>query len=656
MNKKYIIVLLFVWQHLLCFAQKTEENVLQEVVISGETSKLKVGNVSNVEKINLTNNVETGGLSLAQKLTATAGVSNLSTGEGIGKPVIRGLSGNRVAVFSQGVRVENQQWGGEHGLGLDENGYEQVEIVKGAASLLYGSDAMGGVLYFTDEKFAENDTFNARLNSEWNSNTNGWRNTAALKGSKNRWHLNAFGGLTTHKDYTDGAGDRVSNSRFRTGDFKTALGYTDERFSSIFRYGFLQEQFGLVEDGIDPQSPDNRHLQLPYQNLTTHLFSNETTAFFENSSKLKLTLGYLVNHRQEFEDNDDEAALDMTLGTFSYDVKWYSPKWRDRWALIVGTQGMHQTNRNAGEEMLIPDGTTTDFGVFALSDFYHTEKSYWQIGIRADNRHINGAEAEDFSPIKKNYPAFNFSTGVYQQLSKKFSARANISSGYRAPNMFELLSNGIHEGTNRYERGDTNLKTENNYQMDISLNYNDEHLELFVNPYANYIRRYIYLKPTGETQDDAPVYNYVQDDATLYGGEAGFHFHPHPYDWLHIEGSYAGVFGNDADKNALSLIPSQKINATVRANFSTKKALKQYSFYVQGQYSFAQNRVAEYETPTPDYYLFNTGAAFEFRFVNISAAVNNIFDKKYFDHLSRYKDEGIYNMGRNVVVRVSLHF
>ncbi|GHT33826.1 TonB-dependent receptor [Bacteroidia bacterium] len=656
MNKKYIIVLLFVWQHLLCFAQKTEENVLQEVVISGETSKLKVGNVANVEKINLINNVETGGLSLAQKLTATAGVSNLSTGEGIGKPVIRGLSGNRVAVFSQGVRVENQQWGGEHGLGLDENGYEQVEIVKGAASLLYGSDAMGGVLYFTDEKFAENDTFNARLNSEWNSNTNGWRNTAALKGSKNRWHLNAFGGLTTHKDYTDGAGDRVSNSRFRTGDFKTALGYTDERFSSIFRYGFLQEQFGLVEDGIDPQSPDNRHLQLPYQNLTTHLFSNETTTFFENSSKLKLTLGYLVNHRQEFEDNDDEAALDMTLGTFSYDVKWYSPKWRDRWALIVGTQGMHQTNRNAGEEMLIPDGTTTDFGVFALSDFYHTEKSYWQIGIRADNRHINGAEAEDFSPIKKNYPAFNFSTGVYQQLSKKFSARANISSGYRAPNMFELLSNGIHEGTNRYERGDTNLKTENNYQMDISLNYNDEHLALFVNPYANYIRRYIYLKPTGETQDEAPVYNYVQDEATLCGGEAGFHFHPHPYDWLHIEGSYAGVFGNDADKNALSLIPSQKINATVRANFSTKKALKQYSFYVQGQYSFAQNRVAEYETPTPDYYLFNTGAAFEFRFVNISAAVNNIFDKKYFDHLSRYKDEGIYNMGRNVVVRVSLHF
>ncbi|GHU63420.1 TonB-dependent receptor [Bacteroidia bacterium] len=640
---------------------------LQEIVVSGSSSKLQSENVTNVAKLNLSNNTEAQGLSLSQKLVGVAGVGNLSTGAGIGKPVIRGLSGNRVAVFSQGVRIENQQWGDEHGLGLDENGYEQVEIIKGPASLLYGSDALGGVLYFSDERYAKENSTEGLLGSEYNSNTDGWRNTGAFKLSKNRFHWNTFGGYTTHEDYTDGNHDFVPNSRFHTGDFKTSLGYTGDKWMTSLKYGFLHEQYGLteIEEDTEPITK-GRQPELPYQDLTTHLISSENTRFFENNSKLKMNVGYVFNNRKEFEENDDAetryaaslqsstAALNMNLGTFSYDAKWYSPKLYDRWALTIGSQGMYQTNVNKGEEWLIPDAKTTDLGLFAASDYHYSEKSYWQIGLRMDGRHIDGTQ------FSKTYTAFNFSTGVYQQLANDISLRANLSSGYRAPNMFELLSDGVHEGTNRYEIGNPFLKTENSYQIDVSLDYKNEHLSLFLNPYFNYIRHYIYLQPSNETQDRLPVYHYTQADASLYGGEAGFHFHPHPLDWLHLEGSYSNTFGKNASNNALPLMPSQKINATVRAGFSRNKIIRHFSVYLQEQYSFAQNRIAEYETPTDAYNLVSAGLKFEFRFgkraILFNTAVNNLFNEVYYDHLSRYKYDGIYNRGRNINFRVSLPF
>ncbi|KAA6315092.1 hypothetical protein EZS27_034401, partial [termite gut metagenome] len=203
-------------------------------------------------------------------------------------------------------------------------------------------------------------------------------------------------------------------------------------------------------------------------------------------------------------------------------------------------------------------------------------------------------------------------------------------------------------------------KTENSYQIDVSLDYKNEHLALFVNPYLNYIRHYIYLQPSNEIREEQPVYHYTQTDAFLYGGEAGFHFHPHPLDWLHLEGSYSNTFGERTDHQDLPLMPSQKINATVRTRFSGNKTVSKFSIYLQEQYSFAQNRIAEYETFTGAYNLVNVGVSFEFQFgkqtILFNTAVNNLFNETYYDHLSRYKQDGIYNMGRNYTFRLSLPF
>jgi iron complex outermembrane receptor protein len=661
-------------------AQSDTVHRLQEVTVSTSSLRIQSENVANVESIPLNKGINHG-LSLGDKLKEIHGVDNLSTGAGIGKPVIRGLSGNRVAVFSQGIRIENQQWGDEHGLGLDENGYEHVEVIKGPASLLYGSDALGGVIYFIDEGYAKDNSFEAAINSEFYSNTLGLRNSGAFKVSKKNFHFNIFGGYTTHRDYSDGYNNLVPNSRFNTGDVKTSFGYTGKRFTTSVKYNFLNEKYGLTEHEHEDEDEDEEHeeheykngrtMEMPYQHLMTHIAAWNSVFFFDNNSKLKVDFGYVFNNRKEFEhehehgeeehgeehehegEHEDEAALNMNLNTFSYAAKWYSPKW-NKWTLTTGTMGMAQTNTNHGEEILIPNAVTVDVGVFAMSDFYYSDKAYWQTGIRFDNRHIQTGD----NSFNKNYFAFNFSTGIYQPIVKNFSLRINFSSGFRAPNTYELLSDGIHHGTNRYETGNINLKTENSYQADMSLNYKSTHLEIFVSPYFNYIRNFIFLQPTGMQVEGTSVYDYVQKDAFLFGGEAGVHFHPHPLDWLHLECSYSNTFGQSTHRDFLPLMPSQKLKTNLSVIFTSKTVVKKYSFYVQNIFSLAQNRIAEYETTTPNYDLLDVGANLEFQFgkqkLGLSFAVTNILNTKYYDHLSRYKAENIYNMGRNFVVKVSI--
>ncbi|MDR1371695.1 MAG: TonB-dependent receptor [Dysgonamonadaceae bacterium] len=646
---------------LCCFALPALSQVadsvhyIPELTVSGYSSRLQGENVANVEKLDLRKTLFQG-ISLSEKLTNVAGIDNFSTGTGIGKPVIRGLSGNRIAVFAQGVRLENQQWGDEHGLGLDDNGYEQVEIIKGPSSLLYGSDALGGVLYFVGERYADNNNIETAVNSEFHSNTSGWRNTGKLKMSQNNLHFNLFGGYTAHRDYADGFNDRVPNSRFNTGDIKSTIAFTNEKISTALKYSYLNEKYGLTEN--EDTSTKGHRPEIPYQNLATHIIGWENTLFFDNNSRLKFDLGYVFNKRQEFEE-EETPELQMNLGTMLYNARWYSQR-RERWEFVAGSQGMYQTNRNHGEEMLVPNAETFDIGAFAMANYYYGEKMFWQTGIRFDNRNISTVEVENFKPLHKNFPSFNLSTGIFlpivKDINKTLSLRTNLSTGFRAPNMFELLSDGVHEGTNRYEIGNSALKTENSYQADASLNYRTLHFQAFISPYFNYIRDFIYIQPTGEIIDDINVYNYLQTNAFLYGGETGFHLHPHPLDWLHIEGSYANTFGRDTEKNYLPLMPSQKLKSNVSITFANKKILKKYSIYLQNLYSFSQNALAEEETATPTYNVMNVGLNFEFKFgkqqATLNFSANNLLNEKYFDHLSRYKNEGIYNEGRNFVVKV----
>lgn len=643
---------------------------MDEIILSTPFHKLQRDNVMKVEQKKASELQSNGAVTLADGIATVSGVATLSTGIGIGKPVIRGLSSNRVLVYAQGVRLENQQYGDEHGLGLSSSGIESIEVIKGPASLLYGSDALGGVLYINPERFAPDNTSSGDINADYFGNTRGYSTGAGFKSSTKSFQLLFRGNITEHADYNTND-YRVTNTRFREKDFKAALGYRATDFSTELRYNINASNIGIPEE-IGTQEINYSPL-LPNQAINNHIFSSKSKLFLENSS-FELNLGFTYNDRKEFEehhhhdedehededhdedededhDDDDhedeeveEPALHMKLKTFSYDLKYNLPK-LGKFETIIGVQGMSQTNTNYGEEQLIPDATTNDIGVLGTSHI-HFENIDVQLGVRFDHRNITANNLLD-----KDYNSFNGAIGLKTNLSEKLLARVNLATGFRAPNLAELTSDGSHEGTNRYEIGDPNLDNEQNYQLDVSLEYTTEHLEMFANGFYNNVSNYIYLSPNGDFIDDDPVFLYQQEDAKLYGGEFGLHFHPHPLDWLHIENTFETVIGKLNDNSYLPLIPANILTNTVRVEFEDDWLQKGYSF-VRLSTAFDQNNVSEFETPTKGYSLLSAGIGGEINAfgnpLSIRITGNNLLNKTYVSHLSRLKPDGIYNIGRNI--------
>lgn len=662
---------------------------MDEIIVSAPFHKLQSENVMKIESRTIESLKKSGAPTLIQSLSAIPGVSEFSTGTGIGKPVIRGLSGNRVLVYTQGVRLENQQFGGEHGLGLNESGIESVEVIKGPASLLYGSDALGGVLYMNPERFAFQNETKINVSQNFFSNTLGSNTSVGIKTSQNKFKFIARGGYNTHSDYQIPNGDRVTNTRFNEMDFKGGIGLNLDQFVTEFRYNYNQSKIGITE-GIEDQST-SKSVVLPYQDLNTHILSLHNH-FFLNKSKIDFDLGYIINNRKEFEDEHDhdthteeqnanaslleegheeeEPALDMKLNTFSYNLKYNFPK-LNKFETILGLQGMYQTNENYGEEILIPDAITNDVGLLATSIFTINDNQVLQGGMRLDYRKLStkSYEIEEVSSanqleliegIDRDFSNFTFSLGYKTMLFQHITTRINLASGFRAPNLAELTSFGVHHGTNRFEIGNPDLESEQNFQTDVSLEYSNQHIEVFANGFYNHLNHYIYAAPTGVEIEDYPVFQYVQNDARLYGGEFGFHIHPHPWHWLHLESSFETVTGEQSKGGYLPLIPANKWSNVIRVEFKGTERFNELSTSLSLDSFFDQNKVSEFETKTPGYNLLNLrfggNLSFEKTDIGINLSMNNLLDETYISHMSALKKEGIPNPGRNIVLGLNFSF
>ena len=354
----------------------------------------------------------------------------------------------------------------------------------------------------------------------------------------------------------------------------------------------------------------------------------------------------------------------MELSTFNYNLQYHLPKY-GKWETIVGVQGMNQTNKNYGEELLIPDASVTDIGFMATTHL-HLNVSDIQFGLRYDYREIdgevNGIEGEEgyIPEVDRNFGSINAAVGFKTNISNALLTRINIATGFRAPNLAELTSNGGHEGANRYEIGNADLNNEQNIQTDLGLEYQNDHIEFYVNGFYNSINDYIYIQPNGEVLEEDPVYVYQQQNARLYGGEIGVHFHPHPLDWLHVKSNFETVTGKLESKAYLPLIPANKVTNTIKVDLNKKDSYVQNSYaFVTLKSVFKQDNVSEFETPTDAYSLLNLGVGGEITVFNkpleIKLNANNILDKNYVSHLSRLKADGISNIGRNINIGMHLY-
>ena len=650
-------------QKILDIILEEEHHHIDEILVASVFNKTQNENVVKIDHINLKQIQNTGAINLSDALATNPGVSVVSTGVSVGNPVIRGLSGNRVLTYAQGIRLENQQFGEEHGLGLNSNGQESVEIIKGPASLLYGSDAMGGVLYFNPEKYAANNKTELAINQVVNSNTQGSNSSITLKTSEDKFKFLVQNNYTTHADYKTPNGETVVNTRFIEKDFKVGTSFATSRYVADFRYNYNDLNLGLPEEGIE----DSRYRTplYPSQKIENHLLSFNQKVFFKNS-KLEATAGYVFNNRKELE-GVDEIALFMKLKTFNYNVRYYLPHF-GKFETIIGFQGMNQENRNFGEERLIPNAKIADIGFFGTSQ-YKFNKNLLQFGVRYDFRNVtihefgdteaSGGTEGSFQKLDKDFESINASFGFKTEITEKITSRINIATGFRAPNLSELSSNGVHEGSNRYEIGNVNLKNEQNFQVDLNVDYNAEHFDFFANGFYNHINNYIFISPNGNTIDANLVYDYLQNNAILYGGEAGIHLHLHEIDWLHMTSSYEMVIGKLDNKSSLPLIPANQWKNNLRANFNVSKNIKNSFVFLQANYTFNQNNIGEFETKTNDYLLLSSGIGTDILLkkskFNVYLTATNLLNKEYVAHLSRLKADGIYNMGRNIVLGVNFN-
>lgn len=631
---------------------------MDEVIVSTAFNKLQSQNVMKVEHIGMKGLKQKGAATLVEGLATIPGVSQISTGTSIGKPVIRGLSGNRVLVYTQGVRLENQQFGEEHGLGLNDAGVESVEVIKGPASLLYGSDALGGVLYFNPEKFAKPGQFQGDYGQQFFSNTHGSSTVLGMKASSEKLKFLVRGKYDIHSDYKTADSARVTNTRYDESDFKAALGYNNSKVSTALRYNYNRLNLGIPEEGIAAQTTIKKP-DYPKQGVSSHIVSLNNTFYFKKS-KMDANLGYIGNDRSEFEDNP-QPVLRMKLHTFNYDAKYYLPA-LGKIESIIGVQGMHQTNTNYGEELLIPDAVVNDLGIFGTAN-YEWDKNTIQAGLRFDNRKIatetHGTAGDEgfFEAVDKSFSSFNASVGFKNNSLENLIFRINAASGFRAPNLAELTSNGVHEGSNRYEIGNANLKNEQNIQLDLNVEYKSSHFEWFANGFYNHINNYIFIAPNGMVIDGNNAYDYVQANAQLFGGEAGIHFHPHPFDWLHITSSFESVTGKKQDGDFLPLIPANKWSSGVKTEFKGKWLRESFAS-LNVDYVLKQANTGAFETATNDYTLLNVALGGSLKLGNVgmdlNCNVNNLLNRNYISHLSRLKSDGIPNIGRNIIFGVRL--
>lgn len=638
---------------------------LNEVTVTS-TGVLQKHTITNVDSktINELNNIQT--TNLGEALSNIPGVYQTSTGNGISKPVIRGLSGMRVVTYLNGQRIENQQWGGDHGMGITENGIGSVEVIKGPSALLYGADALGGVLYFLDENYAKQNQIESNIESQFESNTMCTKNYTSLKISRNNLRANIFANYSNNADYRLPDGLYAKNSRYAERNLKAALGYNKNKWAINVRYNLMNNHIGLPGDTEDSVITTESYrlamqerMQIAPMQVITNSYALVDNSFYFDKSELKVLFGNTINKLSEFEEEMTIPAMQVVLSNYTYNILWRKD-FKNNTYLLLGSQGMFQQNKNSpeAEETLIPDSRIIDNGIYAV---FKAEIKKWELesGIRFDNRLLKSfAIFNDNNPIDKIFNGFNYSVGASRKY-KYFMYRGNVSTGYRPPHLNELLSNGEHHGAMRYETGDINLRSENATQLDVSAEYVSDHLSVIVNPFYNYMKNFIAILPYDSVVDGLPYFKYSRlQSALLYGADIGFHYHPHFAHRFHIESSFSTVFAEDEQGPPLSLIPQTRINSSLRYEFKSKKKVNLENISLQHIYFLKQERVAVYEAASPAYQLFNIGANIKFNFKSplyLKAGVKNIFNETYIDHLSRLKNIGLVSPGINYYVSLKIN-
>lgn len=649
---------------------------------------------------------------IVDAMTALPGVAAISTGPAISKPLIRGLGANRIVVMQDGVRQEGQQWGDEHGVEIDEAMVNGIEVVKGPASLMYGSDALAGVVQFITQSPVTEGTIQGQWLNGYQSNSGLIHSNLRIAGQQNGINWGGYGTIKSAQDYRNRLDGRVLNSRFSEQNMGAQIGINRSQGFAHLIYTRFQQTPGLIEGDRDAASGKfllfagspleriattddlrGRKTWIPNQQVThDRLVSDNQWRI--GRSQLKANLAFQRNQRIEYGNPEDptERELDFDLQTLNYTLHWQLPAIKE-WHTTLGANGMRQQNKNRGEELLIPA-----YRLFDLGGFAHTQRYFKQGtlsgGFRYDYRHLQSDAAfegteQKFVALKKNFTNVSASLGYSWELDSVLTLKVNLARGFRSPTIAELASNGTHEGTNRYEYGTSSLLSERSWQFDLGFELSYDHLQVGLSAFHNDINNFIfYQKLQGVNGLDSLVdvdgealqaFQFGQGNARLSGLELVFDLHPHPLDWLHWQNSFTWVRGRFSQRmdpalpgsDRLPMMPAPRWRSEFRADIKNWGAnLRRMYSKLEIDVNATQNQFFSgfgTETATAAYTLFNWGIGADvvdrknqLQF-SWHAGVTNLFDVAWQSHLSRlkYTDEnqangrtGVFNPGRNIYLKL----
>ena len=673
---------------------------LNDVIVTGvsKATEIKESPVA----ITLVNERELDALTSSNIVDAIAklpGVSAISTGAAISKPVIRGLGYNRVVTLNDGFKQEGQQWGDEHGIEIDEASVGRVEILRGPGSLMYGSDAIAGVVNFLPHEPLTEGTvaLNAMLNYQSNNNlmSSSLMNAGNVKG----FNWNIRGSNKAAGDYSNKYDGRVWNSGFKEWNMNGGFGVTKQWGYSNISFSSFNQQIGFNEGARDSSgrflhetaSGDSvlissvtendlkgYKISVPYQRINHQRVYWQNKVFIGRGSLL-LNAGWQMNERREFGDvlQPTVAALHFVMHSASFDLQYHLPELKE-WNTTFGFSALYQQSNNKGSEFLIPAYHLFDYGIFGVTQ-RRFQKLFFEAGIRFDQRFYTSqslylneknqittvsdtSSTQKFSALKKMFWNFSGSLGLSYRANENWVIKFNVAKGFRAPVAAELGSNGQHSGTFRYEYGNANLKPESSFEFDAGISYSSEHVNVNLDVFENTILNFIYIQKlstadgndslvAGEDGNLLPSFQFKQNNALLAGAELTMDIHPHPIDWLHFENSFGYVYAvnlSQADSaKYLPFTPPAHYRGELR--FDVPKtgdwvrglfAGLHFDYFFQQNHALLANRT---ETPTPDYALLGASAGFDLyangrkKVLSLIVAAENLTNTAYQSHLSRLK-------------------
>ena len=690
---------------------------LQEVVVKDDYAEERKKDESlNIEIVNDEYLKQNRGGSLMNSLERLPGVSTINIGSDQSKPIIRGLGFNRVVVVENGIKHEAQQWGEDHGLEIDQYAVDRVEVLKGPASLMYGSDAIGGVIDMNNWKLPQENTYGASVDLTGKTNNGLLGGSLQLFLRKEKFFAKARATILDYGDFkvpTDSIdvysfrvplhNNQMRNTAGKERNLHLSFGLLQRKFQSKFYISYVSGKSGFFANahGIEPRNVDtemhdrsSRDINYPYHTIQHLKVINASQYSWENL-KLELDIGYQRNFRQELSEYTSHGWMPPvfpdTLGFSQYlerqfDKHVYSGNFRlsyqlnSKTEIKTGISGEYQENRIDGRGFIIPAYNQANLGAYAFGRYRISEFTMMMAGVRFDYGNIRTYEYFDWfsSPViengdttmqylqravnlNRNFSNFTWSLGFSHEKGS-WSLKSNIGKSFRMPIAKELAANGVNYHRFSYEIGDPELSPEVSYQFDFGAEYSSPKFAVGITPFVNYFSNYIYLNPTSEYDrsygNGNQIYKYTESEVFRYGGEIHAHYEVLEFLQLGAIGEYVFSEQLSGEKKGYTLPFSPPPSAIFNLKLHTPELSVFYNPYFSFDFRIAadQNNIVPPEEPTQGYNVINLalggGIKMKDQKVLISIQVKNLLNTKYFNHTSYYRMINVPEPGRNFIVNI----